>query len=239
MIWLALAALAVVAMAPLALSAARTARARGRRESALALHRAQLSELDRDLADGQIGPAEHANAVLEVQRRLLAVAEAQEDVPSRGATAPLITALIAVPLAALALYLAGGSPNMPSIRHADVVNDAREQQAEDAAIIAQLRAGLAKMDPKSDTAREGYVLLGNAEASRGNMPGAASAWATALAARFDPTLAVETAEAMTEAAGHVTDESAALFRRALAEAPPNAPWRPMAEKRIAGIKSGS
>jgi hypothetical protein len=34
----------------------------------------------------------------------------------------------------------------------------------------------------------------------------------------------------------VTDESAALFRRALAEAPPDAPWRPMAEKRIAGLK---
>jgi cytochrome c-type biogenesis protein CcmH len=236
MIWLALAALAVVAMAPLALSARRTARARGRREAALALHRAQLVELDRDLADGQIAPAEHANAVLEVQRRLLAVAEAQEEVPSSAATAPLITALIAVPLAALALYLAGGSPNMPSIRHADVVADTREQQAQDAAIIAQLRAGLAKMDPKSDTTREGYVLLGNAEASRGNMPGAAAAWGTALAARFDPTLAVETAEAMTEAAGHVTDESAALFRRALAEAPPNAPWRPMAEKRIAGVK---
>jgi cytochrome c-type biogenesis protein CcmH len=92
------------------------------------------------------------------------------------------------------------------------------------------------MDPKDATTRQGYVLLGNAEASRGNMPEAAAAWGTALAAHFDPTLAVETAEAMTEAAGHVTDESAALFRRALAEAPADAPWRPMAEKRIAGVK---
>jgi len=236
MIWLALALLAVMAMAPLAVSARRTARARGRREAALALHRAQLTELDRDLADGQIGPAEHANAVLEVQRRLLAVADAQEEMPSSAATAPLLTALIAVPAAAFALYLAGGSPNLPSIRHADVVADAQEQAQQDAALIAQLRAGLAKMDPKSDTAREGYVLLGNAEASRGNMPEAAAAWRTALAAHFDPTLAVETAEAITEAAGHLTDESTALFRRALAEAPPDAPWRPMAEKRIAGVK---
>jgi cytochrome c-type biogenesis protein CcmH len=236
MIWVALVLLAVAAMTPLAISARRTARARGRREAALALHRAQLAELDRDLADGQIGPAEHANAILEVQRRLLAVADTTEETPSSAATAPLLTALIAVPAAAFALYLAGGSPNMPSFRHADVVADAREQAQQDDALIAQLRAGLAKMDPNSDTTRQGYVLLGNAEASRGNMPAAADAWRTALNARFDPTLAVETAEAMTEAAGHLTTESAALFRRALAEAPPDAPWRPMAEKRIAGVK---
>jgi hypothetical protein len=55
MIWLALVLLAVVAMAPLAISARLTARARGRREAAMALHRAQLVELERDLADGQIG----------------------------------------------------------------------------------------------------------------------------------------------------------------------------------------
>ncbi len=236
MIWLLLALLAVAAMMPLAVSACLTARARGRREAALALHRAQLAELDRDLADGQIGAAEHANAVLEVQRRLLAVAEAQEDTPASAATAPLLTALIAVPAAGFALYMAGGSPDLPSITHSQVVAEQRAQAQQDDALIAKLRAGLATMDPKSDTTREGYVLLGNAEASRGNMPAAAQAWQTALDARFDPTLAVETAEAMTEAAGHVTDESAALFRRALAAAPPNAPWRPMAEKRIAEAK---
>jgi len=236
MIWLVLCLLAVAAMTPLAISARLTARARGRREAALALHRAQLLELDRDLADGQIGPAEHANAVLEVQRRLLAVADTQEDAPGSSATMPLLTALVAVPAAAFALYIAGGSPNLPSIRHADTVADAQAQKAQDDALIAQLKSGLAKMDPKDPTTRQGYVLLGNAEAGRGNMPEAAAAWRTALAAQFDPTLAVETAEAITEAAGHVTDESAALFRRALAEAPPDAPWRPMAEKRIAGVK---
>ena len=74
MIWLAIALLAAIALAPLALSLRRTAAARGRQEAAIALHRAQLAELDRDLADGRIAAAEHANAVLEVQRRLLAAA---------------------------------------------------------------------------------------------------------------------------------------------------------------------
>ena len=137
---------------------------------------------------------------------------------------------------AFALYIVGGSPSMPSFRHADVLAAEQAQAQQDEALIERLRVGLSKLDPKSDTARQGYVLLGNAEASRGNMPAAAAAWHTALDARFDPTLAVETAEAMTEAAGHVTDELAALFRRALAEAPPDAPWRPMAEKRLAGVK---
>ena len=43
--------LAAIALAPLALSLRRAAVARSRREAAIALHRAQLAELDRDLAD--------------------------------------------------------------------------------------------------------------------------------------------------------------------------------------------
>ncbi|MBS0562033.1 MAG: c-type cytochrome biogenesis protein CcmI [Proteobacteria bacterium] len=236
MIWLALALLALVAMAPLALSARRTAQARGRREAALALHRAQLQELDRDLADGQMGPEEHASAVLEVQRRLLAAAEAPDDTAGGGGGRALLVALVLVPAAALALYLVGGAPGLPSIRHADVAAEAQARGAQEEALIERMRAALSKLDPKSDKAREGYILLGNAEASRGNMAGAAAAWGTALDAQFDPTLAAETAEAMTEAAGHLTDASTALFRRALAEAPPDAPWRPMVEKRLAGAK---
>ena len=53
----------------------------------------------------------------------------------------------------------------------------------------------------------------------------------------DPTLAVETAEAMSEAAGQVTDDAKALFQRALDTAPPNAPWRVMAQRRLSGALS--
>jgi len=49
-------------------------------------------------------------------------------------------------------------------------------------------------------------------------------------------LAAEAGEAITEVNGKVTDEAAALFRRALAEAPAEAPWRPMAEKRLSEVK---
>ena len=76
------------------------------------------------------------------------------------------------------------------------------------------------------------MLLGNAEASRGHLHAAADAWRTALATRFDPTIAAEAAEAITEFAGPRDRGSRRLFRRALAESPADAPWRPMAQKRL-------
>ena len=103
-------------------------------------------------------------------------------------------------------------------------------------MIAQLRQRLTELDPHSEQARQGYILLGNAEASRGKLNEAADAWRTALATRFDPTIAAEAAEAITEAQGQVTDDAAALFRRAIAELPADAPWRPMAEKRLSEVE---
>jgi cytochrome c-type biogenesis protein CcmH len=235
-IWLAVTLLAVLALAPLALSLRRATAARGRREAAIALHRAQLAELDRDLAEGRIASAEHAGAVLEVQRRLLAVAASAETEARTSARGPILVALLVVPLGALALYLLGGSPGLPAAPMAERIAAARQREAEAAPLIARLRQTLAAMDPHSERAREGYILLGNAEASRGRLAQAADAWRTALATRFDPTIAAEAAEAITETQGHVTAEAAALFRQALAEAPADAPWRPMAERRLAEMK---
>jgi cytochrome c-type biogenesis protein CcmH len=79
------------------------------------------------------------------------------------------------------------------------------------------------------------VAAPNAEASRGRLNEAADAWRTALATRFDPTIAAEVAEAITESQGHITDEAAGLFCRALAEAPADAAWRPMVQKRLSQI----
>jgi cytochrome c-type biogenesis protein CcmH len=220
----------------LALSLHRYGVARSRREAAIALHRAQLVELDRDLADGRIAPSEHGNAELEVQRRLLAAASTAEP-ESRTSTASTIWfALLLVPVGALALYLIGGSPDLPAEPLADRIAAARAREIHDAALIAELRRRLAAIDPHSEQARQGYVLLGNAEASRGRLQDAADAWRTALNARFDPTLAAEAAEAITEVHGQVTSDAAALFRRALAESPADAPWRPMAEKRLSEAK---
>lgn len=230
MIWLAILLLAAAALAPLLLVLRRQAEAKGGRDPALALHRAQLAELDRDMAEGRILPAEHATARLEVQRRLLAAAEGTELAANPGVRWPLFTTLGLVPMLALGLYLVRGVPSLPSPGPAAA---ARRQAAEEAALILQLRERLAAMDPATDQARQGYVLLGNVEESRGNDAAAAAAWRTALKDRFDATLAARTAEATVRAAGGVSDSSAALFRRALAAAPPDAPWRAVAEQRLA------
>jgi len=233
-LWLGIAVLAAVALAPLALSLRRGVTARGRREAAVALHRSQLAELDRTLADARIGPTEHAAAVLEVQRRLLAAADSADPVASASSRSAIWAVLALVPVAALLLYVVGGSPELPALPLKERLAAMRQRVREEEALVAQLRVVLAKLDPHSDKAREGYVLLGNAEARLGDIQGAASAWQSALESKFDPTLAVEAAEAMTEANGHVTDEAAALFRRALADAPQDAPWRAMAERRLNG-----
>ena len=233
-LWIAVLALSVVSLAPLGLALRPTTRERGRREAALALHRAQLLELDRELADARIGPAEHATAVLEVQRRLLAAADMAEPAGAETTRSGLWAVLALVPLAAVLLYLVGGSPGLPAMPLKQRIAEAEQRVRQEDALVAQLRGVLRTLNPHSDKAREGYILLGNAEARLGHIPQAAAAWQSALAVRFDPTLAAEAAEALTEANGHVTDDSAALFRRALAEAPADAPWRPMAERRLGG-----
>lgn len=226
--------LALVALCPLLLTLRRAGTPRGRRDSALALHRAQLDELDRERAEGRIGEAEHAGARLEVQRRLLAVGETQEPPAPRAARAPLVLALILIPLAAEGLYLIAGHPELTQAASTPKTDPVADAAAADK-LITTLRARLAELDPKTAIASQGYVLLGNAEASRGHLGEAAAAWREALQAGFIPGLAAQAAEAQTQADGKVTDETAALFRRALAEAPPDAPWAGLVKQRLGSL----
>lgn len=238
MIWLAALALAALALIPLAFSLRQGVGARDRREAALALHWAQLAEVDRDLAEDRIAPSEHAGAVLEVQRRLLGAAAIADRPVGASPRRPIWVALVLVPVAALLLYASGGSPNLPSMPLKARVAAARQEMRQEEAMLVRLRAVLATLDPHTEKAREGFVLLGGAEARLGHFGAAADAWNKALAVRFDPTLAAEAAEAATQAAGRVTDQAAALFEHALTTAPRDAPWRPMVERRLAEHGSG-
>ncbi len=237
-----IAALAVVALAPLGLALRRGVALRGRTESDIALHRAQLAELDRELADGRIAPSEHATARLEVQRRLLAATAASDTMvdpmagPQRGDRALLVAALVVVPLTAIVLYLVAGRPDLPDAPHAAIVAQAAAAAHRDDALITDLRARIKTLDPTSDQARTGYVLLGNVEDNRGHLVAAADAWQHALDIHFDPLLAAQVAEATTQAEGRVSDRAAALYRKALDAAPKDAPWRALVEKRLAEAK---
>jgi len=260
-LWLAVLLLAAAALMPLAVAVLRTPRARGRRASEIAFFRAQLEELDRELAAGRLDEAGHRAARIEVQRRLIAAADRPEpEAPPRRGSAVLLGLLPVIAAAGIGLYLLRGSPGMPSATHAFRA----EIRARDDALLATLRARLATLDPRSDQARQGWILLGNAEAGRGNAEAAIEAWARAAEARFDPELAANIAEAeiqrgnaeaalawiarglaerprdvrlrflggTAEALAGRSDRARAFWRSIIEDSPPDAPWREMLQRRI-------
>lgn len=229
MIFVLIALLALLVLAPVLLVLRGRVESRGTRDLAVDLHRTQLRELDRDLAEGRIMPAEHATAKLEVQRRLLAAAAAEETAPRMGARWPVIATVILVPLAGVGLYAVSGSkPMMPSSSGSGDMARAAEEQS----LIEGLRTQLAVMDPNTDKARQGFALLGTVEEQRGNDAAAAAAFRMALQGKFDPVIAARAADAAVRAEGGLSESSAALFRRALAAAPADAPWRSVVEERL-------
>ena len=196
MIWIGFILLSLFVMTPFVVAQTRI-RLRGRREAALGLYRAQLVELDDEGKRGRIGPVEQAQARLEIERRLLAMASAVEEaLPRPGRIGWILPALIVLlPLAGLALYLPGATPTMPAAPLAPRVAAAQEQMQEDQAMLAMLQAKIATLDPHSAQARQGFVLLGNLEASMNDPAAASAAWAKALAIRSDPQLAALKAQA--------------------------------------------
>ncbi|WP_291298623.1 c-type cytochrome biogenesis protein CcmI [Elioraea sp.] len=188
-----------------------------------ALYRAQLTELERERAEGRLSEQEHREATLEVQRRLLAAAS---EVGEAAAPTPradrwlLLGTAIALPSLALMLYLPRGMPDMPAFPFAVVE---AERQAENAAaevLIARVRERINTFPAGSDEARQGWVLLAGVERRRGNISAAIGAYRQALTIRFEPELAADLAEVLSIAAdGSVTDEALALLRRAAAADP--------------------
>jgi cytochrome c-type biogenesis protein CcmH len=249
--------------APVALALLRPRAARGRAEADVALYRDQMAELEAERTAGRLDEAGHAAATLEVQRRLLASPGAESAAPP-GALSPRVLApLLAVPVVALALYLAVGTPDMPSAPW----SERRAVQERDDALLAQLRARIAELPPTSDQARQGWLLLANAERGRGQLPAAAEAYGRALAIRFEADAAAQLAQLLLEA--DRTEEAAAFLARArplapehiglrflaglaalrngqpaearalwqalVAEAPEDAPWRGMVQRRLSEL----
>jgi cytochrome c-type biogenesis protein CcmH len=162
MIYVYMLGLALVLMLPMVFAFRGKRAARDRRETALALHRAQLVELARDLADHRIAASEYAAAKLEVERRLLA-ADGFSEAPLDGNSKLLLVAvIIAVPVMAFALYLPGSTPTIPSEPHAQWVTQEQESNARLLGIITALRMRLATVDPNSPDASEGQAYLAEA-----------------------------------------------------------------------------
>ncbi len=212
MIFLWMLLLALLVLAPLGLALWRPRAARGRAEADLALYHAQLAEMEAEHAAGRLDAPSHAAARLEVQRRLLAL-PAAESATVQPASPRLLAALLAVPALALALYMGFGTPAMPSAPYAEREAITRR----DDALLAQLRTRLAQLPAESEQARQGWLLLANAERRRGNLDGAIEGFDKALLARFEPEVAAQLAQVLLEADRDA--DALALLDRALPQAP--------------------
>lgn len=225
-LWIAFALLTAAVLAAVLAPLARATRQDESLEStdtgAVAVYRDQLDEIAADQTRGVLSAGEAEAAKLEVSRRLLAsAARAERAEPkglpsrplqeSRHATIALATA-VAIPLLALGLYLAHGSPAMPSSPFA-ARTDAAVEQAALANVIAQVEARL-RQDPEQG---KGWEAIAPVYLKLGRFRDAANAYANAarLNGETVPLLAGRAESAMLASDGVVTEEARVAYEKIL------------------------
>ena len=161
------------------LTAAR-GRALSRAEADAALHKAQLAEVDRDMARGAVSEAEARSARVEISRRLLGATRKAEETgalapaPARLSRGLAIAAGVAIPALAAAAYLVAGAPAMPDRPYAE--------RAGEIALAAEMRR------PSQETA-ERLFAEGSGGAAPVSAPTSAEAEYRALVAQLEEVLA--------------------------------------------------
>lgn len=185
--------------------------------SEAAVYRDQLGEIDRDVAAGLIGRSEAEAARIEISRRLLAAADGQHDLPA-GANLGLrrsstVLALLGLPVAAVAFYLAIGSPQLGDFPLASRTRAVDVNQPLDN-LVAQVEAHL----EKNPTDGRGWSVLAPVLMRLGRYDDAIRALRNSIAYNGDSSeRRSDLGEAlMGSAGGVVTAEAKAEFERAMA-----------------------
>ena len=147
------------------------------------VYRAQFGEIESDRERGLIGEGDAKAARLEIARRLLAIDAEERNNRLSPAHAPIraitVGLAVALPLAALALYLIYGSPNLPdqplNARLEDSANDknlevlaarvearlrAHPQEGEGWEVIAPVYMGWRRYTDAAEAFRQSIRLLG-------------------------------------------------------------------------------
>jgi cytochrome c-type biogenesis protein CcmH len=150
-------------------------------DTELAVYRDQLAEIASERAEGLIGGAEAEAARAEVARRLIRTSEESAQLAAGGAgqsslvrRAALIAAA-AIPVLAIAIYIAVGSPTLPGRPYAARL-DAPVEQASAADLVAKVEAHLRK---NPDDGR-GWDVLAPVYMSMGDFAHAADAFERAI-----------------------------------------------------------
>ncbi len=188
----------------------------------VAVYRDQLDEIARDRGAGQIGEAEAEAAKVEVSRRLIAAADAAEAGPAETPDArsavlwrrrlTALAALLLLPVGAMSLYLALGSPQMPGEPLTARLQAAHQDRSIEA-LVSQVESHL----ERNPNDARGYEVVAPVYLRMGRYDDAVNARRKLLA------LAGETAERQSDlgealvAAGNgiVTVEAKKAFERAL------------------------
>ena len=176
MFWVLAAALALITALAFVWPILRgTGEALDRADSAIAIFRDQLAEVDRDAGRGLISDEEAGAARTEIQRRMIAADKARGAGTSsggRGAGVLLVCAVL-TPIAGAGLYTQLGAPGTPSLPFAE-----RGAEQEDAQNLNNLTAQLRKRleaDPDGGEAR-GWQLLATTYMNMGRFADAAYAY---------------------------------------------------------------
>jgi cytochrome c-type biogenesis protein CcmH len=202
------------------LLARRNAHTVSRRVANIAIHRDQLRELDADLAAGKIAPQEHAKARGELEARLLEDVDAASEPeavapPRRGGRGAAALVGVGVPLAALVIYFAVGTP--------DALAPRAGHGAIGAAQIEGMVQRLAERLRQNPEDAEGWKMLARSYSVLGRFPQAVDAYAEAARrAPRDAQLLADFADALAMARGRsLQGEPEKLVRRALELEPNN------------------
>jgi cytochrome c-type biogenesis protein CcmH len=188
------------------------------------VYRAQLTEIDEELARGSLTANEAGAAKLEIQRRLLradAAAEGKTIMASRQSVITgTIVVLLLVPVLGGGIYLSIGRPQATQVDLAAMQQRAAQEaqiRAETERLIAQLRERLAAEPNRAD----GWLLLGRSLLAIDRADEAVPALDRVIALQPDETEAYALrAEAQTLAAdGSVTAPAQRDFRAVLERDP--------------------
>jgi len=232
-LWVAAAVLTAVTLALLLvpLLRRRDGPAPGRSDYDLSVYRDQLAEVDRDLERGVLGADQAEAARLEIKRRILAAgADAGgggDSAPPKPAHRTIVAAVaVAVPAAAVAVYLDLGSPSTPDLPFAErPASPARSApaMAGDGAPAGSMDDAVSRLRQRLESEPgnvEGWMLLGRSYMTMERPAEAAEAFRRAVAGGAGPTASAFFAEALVIShGGGVTEEAAQAFEVALAADP--------------------
>ncbi len=204
--------LVLLALRPRAGSAAAVL---SRRQMNVAVLRQQLGELAREHAEGRLDDAEYAAARDDLQRRLLGDVQAEPQAEALATSAPtrtprraLLAAAAVLPIAALALYLVAGSPQL--------LHSAQAAPAGGGDVHDELQQ---HVNAAPGDARA-WVLLARARLDADRFVEAATAYESAIAlspkVAKDPQVWCEWADALALQQGSLRGRPQQLIERALA-----------------------